>query len=98
MIYLSQYYRKSIWLRHYYLLVFFVKEYYLWYTCCARVEARIRWASPKSEWIKAIQEIISNDRLREKIIDSARQTVEERYSVSANELKYIEILNKLIKK
>jgi glycosyltransferase involved in cell wall biosynthesis len=52
----------------------------------------------KSEWIKAIQEIISNDRLREKIIDSARQTVEERYSVSANELKYIEILNKLIKK
>ena len=34
-----------------------------------------------SEWINAIIEITSNDELRKKIILSARQTVEERYSV-----------------
>ncbi len=52
----------------------------------------------KPEWISAILEIITNDYLREKIIDSARQTVEERYSVTANKLKYVEILQKLSSK
>ena len=50
-----------------------------------------------SEWINAIIEITSNDELRKKIILSARQTVEERYSVSANKLKYLNILENLIK-
>ena len=51
----------------------------------------------QSEWINAIIEILDNDDLRRKIVLSARQTVEERYSVSANKLKYLNILENLIK-
>jgi len=54
-------------------------------------------ANDEADWIDAILNIVSDNILREKIISSARQTVEERYSVSANKIKYIDILNKLSK-
>ncbi len=50
----------------------------------------------RSDWINSIMEILHNDDLRTKIVLSARQTVEERYSVSANKIKYLNILENLI--
>tara|TARA_B110000008_G_scaffold279940_1_gene329822 strand:+ start:3441 stop:4517 length:1077 start_codon:yes stop_codon:yes gene_type:complete len=52
-------------------------------------------ANNNADWINGIMSIISDDALRIKVIESARRTVEEGYSVSANKIKYIEILNRL---
>ena len=51
----------------------------------------------QEDWINAVLRIISDSALRERMIASARQTVEEGYSVSANKKKYINILNNLSK-
>lgn len=54
-------------------------------------------ANDESEWIDSILNIVSDRDLRKNIISSARQTIEEGYSVSANKIKYLDILNNLSK-
>jgi glycosyltransferase involved in cell wall biosynthesis len=51
----------------------------------------------QEDWINAVLSIASDEVLRNRMIASARQTVEERYSVSANKIKYLNILNNLSK-
>ena len=51
----------------------------------------------QEDWINAVLSIVSDEVLRNRMIASARQTVEERYSVSANKIKYLNILNNLSK-
>jgi glycosyltransferase involved in cell wall biosynthesis len=49
----------------------------------------------QDDWINAVLKITSDSVFRENMISSARQTVEEGYSVSANKIKYLDIFNNL---
>ncbi|MDA8607073.1 glycosyltransferase [Gammaproteobacteria bacterium] len=51
----------------------------------------------QEDWINAVLKITSDSALRKNMISSARQTVEEGYSVSSNKIKYLDIFKNLSK-
>ena len=55
-------------------------------------------ADNEDEWVEKISMLIDHPELRNKIGAEARKTVEEKYSVEANQEKYLFLLNKLITK
>lgn len=54
-------------------------------------------ASNEQEWIDCLSLLIESPELRKKIGDKGRETVVQNYSVNAHKLKYLEVLNSLIK-
>ena len=54
-------------------------------------------ASSEQEWIDCLSLLIENPELRKKIGTKGRETVVQNYSVNAHKLKYLEVLNSLIK-
>jgi len=51
-------------------------------------------AKNEGEWLSALRELIRDPDLRLRVGKAARQTVEERYSVRANERRYLDVLEK----
>lgn len=51
----------------------------------------------QQEWVDCLSQLIENRELRQKMGQAGRNTVIKNYSVNANKLKYLEVLNSLIK-
>lgn len=54
-------------------------------------------AANQQEWLDYLSQLIENTDLRHKMGNAGRETVVQNYSVNANKLKYLEILNSLLK-
>lgn len=53
-------------------------------------------ASTEEEWVAELSKLIEDAELRRRIGEAARKTVEERYSVKANEQKYLQAFRELL--
>ena len=54
-------------------------------------------ATSQQEWVDCLSQLIENPNLRYKMGNAGRETVVQNYSVNANKVKYLEVLNSLIK-
>ncbi len=55
-------------------------------------------ASTEKEWINILSNLIENPELREKIGETGRKTIEERYSIEANKTTYLQLFHSVVDK